>query len=417
MTRVILVPTYELSFGLKPDLTVEAEYGAFVVEGAKYTAAHHGQWETKYQGVHEGGAKVAPCIDYEIPTVHDGLIMVSHIDADTIGGVLRALSQQPSREGDEELEHSIGSGYHELFPAYPNDPGLGKSFCQTFWELVAFADTMGPHRIHEFTQDIDDICKTEAAIDALYAYWMWSQQRLAFRRDIVTDITEEVHEHGRVLSVLLGHGNPTKTVEMANRLTGIPHSMSARIAADKNNPDALEWAVVLEHDLRAMGHDVTLPLAQEARLLAAGQRLVSERNELNENTIVGGTADVIIRHGRVFLNHLYERLGSKQHAKAIVAFDTRTQEITISCYENYPMVDCRAIAKYLWGSKAGGHRTIAASPRGLPLSPQDVQDAFIMLSMALGAEDLDIHDQHSRLIMKVQQRHAAAEAERLKNNK
>ena len=79
----------------KPHLTVEAEYGATVVEGSVYTAAHHQPAGSKYAGDHVvAGGRPSPCVDKGIPLFFQEIpwfVGISHVDLDTIGGVLRAL--------------------------------------------------------------------------------------------------------------------------------------------------------------------------------------------------------------------------------------------------------------------------------------------------------------------------------------
>lgn len=92
--RIIVAPTladaqaWVASQG-QPGLTVEAEYGATVIEGRLYTAAHHQPAGSPYAGDHvvEGG-RPSPCIDPNIPQVREGDILLSHLDLDSIGGVL-----------------------------------------------------------------------------------------------------------------------------------------------------------------------------------------------------------------------------------------------------------------------------------------------------------------------------------------
>jgi hypothetical protein len=82
---------------------VEAEYGSVVIEGTVYTAAHH-QPSGPYVGDHVvPGGRPAPCNDTAIPPVAwdvEGgpVALVSHLDLDTVGGLLRAVADTRSRE-------------------------------------------------------------------------------------------------------------------------------------------------------------------------------------------------------------------------------------------------------------------------------------------------------------------------------
>ena len=89
--KVLLAPNLPLAVELTPDITVEAEYGSTVVWGRHYTAAHH-QPSGPFMGRHlAGGTAPSPCNDTRIPLLETGVILVSHLDLDTVGGVLRAL--------------------------------------------------------------------------------------------------------------------------------------------------------------------------------------------------------------------------------------------------------------------------------------------------------------------------------------
>jgi len=97
---VILAPTPQLAtdtlrLNPPPALTIGAEYGGFVLEGAKYTAAHHQPLGSPYVGRHiTPFGKPAPCNDSSIPKINDDEVaLISHIDIDTLGGLMRATDQ------------------------------------------------------------------------------------------------------------------------------------------------------------------------------------------------------------------------------------------------------------------------------------------------------------------------------------
>lgn len=97
---VILAPTSQfatdtLRLNPPPALTVEAEYGAFVLEGSKYTAAHHQPLGSPYVGRHiTPYGRPAPCNDDNIPKLEENEVaLISHIDIDTLGGLMRATDQ------------------------------------------------------------------------------------------------------------------------------------------------------------------------------------------------------------------------------------------------------------------------------------------------------------------------------------
>lgn len=95
--------------------------------------------------------------------------MISHLDLDTVGGVLRATLGQD----------------HPLFD------GRG------FWELAEFIDTRGPHKLSAADAASEDV-------RALYAWWAWAKTGLPrFSRDTVEDATDAVDRAERALCRIL----------------------------------------------------------------------------------------------------------------------------------------------------------------------------------------------------------------------
>lgn len=173
--KVLLAPSFDLALSApKADVTIEAEYGGIVMEGLLYTAAHH-QPSGPYAGRHVvQGGRPSPCNDPAIPEVFgDGIILVSHIDLDTLGGVIRAL------------------GRHSLYRLH-----------RSFWELAEAVDVHGPHRLEYLEGSAEDIRR-------LYAFWAWSKGAPRFPRDAVTDITGAIEEAVAVLAEIL-HGVPER---------------------------------------------------------------------------------------------------------------------------------------------------------------------------------------------------------------
>lgn len=159
---VILAPTAQLAADTltldnPPALTVEAEYGAWVAQGSRYTAAHHQPIGSEYAGRHIGGDRPAPCNDPNIPLLDENEVaLISHIDVDTLGGLMRA---QPDFQ-----------------------PYFSEEF-QPFWDFVEFVDTMGWHKA--------DPAHPEYA--RLSAFAAWSQKnRINTPRDQNTDVTDFV---------------------------------------------------------------------------------------------------------------------------------------------------------------------------------------------------------------------------------
>ena len=170
MNTIILCPTWELAQATDASFTVEAEYGSFVKEGSVFTAAHH-QSEGPYMGRHIGGPSPAPCNNKEIPFFDDITIVISHIDLDTLGGIMRA---------DTAWE------------------GCFTNETEPFWELAEFVDVNGPHKLDISGASSDDL-------DKLYAWWQYQEEVIGYRfsRDENTDVTDIIDDASAWLTRLL----------------------------------------------------------------------------------------------------------------------------------------------------------------------------------------------------------------------
>jgi hypothetical protein len=141
----------------RPDYTVEAEFGDEVVEGLRYTLAHHGP----------RAANPCPCLEDNHTSHVPGIIGISHVDLDTLGGILAILGIKPE------------------------DPD--------FWAAAAQVDIRGVHHLSEITTD-------ERVVEALNAYWAFSETHRVFapRDGRVLDVTAEINEHAEALAAILG---------------------------------------------------------------------------------------------------------------------------------------------------------------------------------------------------------------------
>jgi hypothetical protein len=179
MFRVVHSTSPDLLRATNPHLTVEAEYGAVVVEGSEYTAAHHQPKGSPYAGDHvvEGG-RPAPCNDEGIPTLDpnegDWTVGVSHLDLDTIGGVLRALPDMA-----------------DLFAG--NDG---------FWRLAAFVDVNGAHKVALAGASDEDVAR-------LYGWWAYFKTLPRLPFNALNDCTDMVLGCGPVLREILA-GNDAR---------------------------------------------------------------------------------------------------------------------------------------------------------------------------------------------------------------
>ena len=171
MPRFIHIPTADLAREATVAVTVEAEYGSFVMEGTVFTAAHH-QGSGTYAGRHLPGfeetGRPSPCNDEGIPVLglHD-VVAVSHIDLDSVGGSLRTVAD-----------------FAPLF---------GARFAG-FWALAEYIDVSGAHRLEP----------DHVWAPALRAVWAWMQEhRPQYSREEIEDCSEFMHAAGQMLTRLL----------------------------------------------------------------------------------------------------------------------------------------------------------------------------------------------------------------------
>jgi hypothetical protein len=148
--KIFLAPKKE-DVSFKPHATVEAEYGNDVIKGEIITLAHH---------VGEYKSNPAPCV-VDVEPLEGGNILISHIDLDTIGGLLAVMGQKPDHPG--------------------------------FWEAVAFIDLNGRHHLNKLPEAIHPYIKGAWAIDAKYRR----------RFDELTDVTDLVFKYANDLQRLL----------------------------------------------------------------------------------------------------------------------------------------------------------------------------------------------------------------------
>ena len=179
MSIILLAPSAAHARQITAQLTVEAEYGAYVWEGTAYTAAHH-QKDGPYAGrhilAHAATGRPSPCNDPNIPILQSGLIGVSHLDLDTIGGVLRA--------------DPVRAQTHFGFDT------------QAFWDLAEAVDTRGAHRLPE-------LCSDAALLRQLHGFWAWSKTAPHFDFMRVHDVGSVIDAAALVLLELFT-GDPQR---------------------------------------------------------------------------------------------------------------------------------------------------------------------------------------------------------------
>lgn len=161
--RVLLAPTMELASTIVADATVEAEYGDTCVEGRIVTLAHHGT----------RSMNPAPC-NWDVTPLNSGVILVSHIDLDTVGGCLALMGLKPE------------------------DP--------EFWAGAEYVDVNGPHHIHKLSMEV------QSKLNAVYAWraemrQSQNQNQQQGRIVEVTDVTTTIYEWDEILKLVTG-SNP-----------------------------------------------------------------------------------------------------------------------------------------------------------------------------------------------------------------
>ncbi len=159
--KVYLVPEYKTIEELKsveifPDASVEAEYGNQVIEGKLVTLAHHAE---KYRN------NPVPCCTDTIVLPENAVIVISHIDLDTIGGCLSLIGCKPVSE--------------------------------SFWEGAGFIDCNGIHHIKELPETVQE---------QLNSYYAWNFENHLERSLEIRDVTDIILEHGKIIESIL-NGN------------------------------------------------------------------------------------------------------------------------------------------------------------------------------------------------------------------
>lgn len=152
---IVLAPTYELALTRTPEATVEAEYGSKVVEGSVVTLAHHVEAYRHHP---------APCNAVVAPLQEGGEeILISHLDLDTLGGIMALMGCKPVN--------------------------------QAFWEGAEFIDLNGPHRIRELPYQVKE---------QIEAYWAWADTpRFPPQTNEVVDVTERCKMNIRIIERIL----------------------------------------------------------------------------------------------------------------------------------------------------------------------------------------------------------------------
>lgn len=173
--RIYLSSNPESISAVKPHVTIEAEYGDIVVEGSVLTLAHHGSRSDN----------PCPCVDpkvedaifdlkqIELADDNEIIVGLSHWDLDTLGGIMKF------------------SG-----PFARDMSGPMTVFWQPFWELAAFADVNGLHKV-----DRDHL-----AYRRLTAWQAWSTANKVYapRDGSALEVSKEYAEATSVICHIIG---------------------------------------------------------------------------------------------------------------------------------------------------------------------------------------------------------------------
>ena len=156
--KIILAPTLTIAKEVaeKGDVvaSVEAEYGDVCIEGRELTLAHHGS----------RSGNPAPCDDPRAHKLEGGITLVSHLDLDTLGGIMALEGKKPQDD--------------------------------KFWAGAEYIDVRGPHHLYELDQDVQD---------KLNAWYAWSAgQPRAPRYTEATDVTEDVNRMMVAITAIIG---------------------------------------------------------------------------------------------------------------------------------------------------------------------------------------------------------------------
>lgn len=158
--KVILCPTYQIaSQQPQPEYSVEAEYGREYIEGKYETLVHHDNRSNN----------PAPC-NTDVKSYEDigGVVMLSHIDIDSVGGIMAIT-------GDKIEDHD-------------------------FWAGAELIDVKGPHHMYELPVEV---------VEKLNAIYAWEDERAKSRNHekkelVVKDVTEVIKDYYEFFGKVLG---------------------------------------------------------------------------------------------------------------------------------------------------------------------------------------------------------------------
>lgn len=155
--RILLALNEQLARTVAPAITIEAEYGTNVVIGSRFTSAHH-----QKDGQYSSKNSPAPCNNEALGDFalgKDDIVLLSHFDLDSLGGVLRTMPQA-RRLFDEEYK--------------------------SFWDLVEFVDLNGLYMLGRYA------ALREVDRKRLWAFLAWNRTNPI---DASTDQLALINDH------------------------------------------------------------------------------------------------------------------------------------------------------------------------------------------------------------------------------
>lgn len=255
--------------------SVEAEYGEFTLCGQEVTLAHHGA----------NSGNICPCLNEVVLGDKDeAIIIISHIDMDTIGGVLSLVGGKPE-------------------------------ICKDFWNIVAFVDLNGPHKLQLMHSESYDVLEKQT-IEVLWSCFKYIDENIPrFTGKDTVDVTQVFLDLRRFL------------IDVSQNL-------------DKYAEEGRIW--------------------NEEKQDKIEQYLVSE-NEL-----------LRIFSAPMFANGAYYSKVLKRLVPAVVNLNPTVGSITLSFEECGEKYNAATIMREYFGPEAGGHAGIAGSPRGVVYTMDDL---------------------------------------------
>ena len=256
--------------------SVEAEYGDFTIEGQEVTLAHHGA----------NSGNICPCLnEVVLGNKDEAIIIISHVDMDTVGGVLSLVDKRPE-------------------------------ICKDFWDMVAFVDLNGPHKLqlrHFESVNIEE----KQAIEVLWVCFKYIEENVPryTGKDLIVDVTQIFMDLHRFL------------IDVSQNIN---------------------------------------KYAEEGRIWNEQKRDEIDQYLVSENQYIRVFAAPMFANG-AYYSKILGRV-----VPAVVNLNTKVGSITLSFEDGGEKFNAATIMKEYFGPEAGGHAGIAGSPRGVVYNMDDL---------------------------------------------